>query len=79
MVHLYWAVNLFNTLRSMSKVRPFKLVFLFEGLCFVQRGGRRVLVEPRAELEEVIDSVTAEGFLDFLDSPPTLQYMISPL
>ena len=57
-------VTLFQALRTMSKVRPFKLVFLVE------------VSDPylgeREELAEVLDSIAADGLLDFLESPPTI-------
>jgi hypothetical protein len=59
-------VPLFETLRMMNGVRPFKLVFL--------------LVDPdlfwgevRRKLERALDSVAARGLLDFLGSPPTIR------
>jgi hypothetical protein len=59
-------VRLFETLRRMNGLRPFKLVFL--------------LVDPdsppgeaRRKLEGALDSVAAKGLLDFLDSPPTIR------
>jgi len=58
------AVPLFGELRAMHKVRRFKLVFLLEMLG---------LVEAQRELAEALDSVTAEGLLDFLDFPPTVR------
>ena len=64
--HLPFEVALFDTLRSMNGFRPFKLVF--------------ALVAPDLSLEkalrelgEALDSVTAEGLLNFLDSPPTIR------
>jgi len=62
---------LFVTLRTMNEVKPFKLVFLFEVPDWL-RG------EARCRLAEALDSaitslVTAEGYLDFLDSPPTIR------
>ena len=61
---LPWAVPLFVELRAMNEVRPFKLVFLLETLGYS---------EARRELEEALDTVTALGLLDFLDSPPTIR------
>lgn len=61
---LPWAVPLFVELRAMNEIRRFKLVFLLETLgC----------LEAQKELVEVLDSVTALGLLDFLDSPPTIR------
>lgn len=51
-----------ETLRTMNGVRPFKLVFLLED---------RYL---EGLLTEALDSMTAKGFLDFLDSPPTIRH-----
>ena len=59
-----WAVALFGELRRMSEVRRFKLVFLLEA------PDHR---KARQELVEVLELVTARGFLDFLDSPPTIR------
>lgn len=56
---------LFETLCAMNKVRPFKLVFSLAVPDRPQGGTRR-------KLEKAIDSVTAKGFLDFLDSPPAI-------
>ena len=64
---------LFQTLRKMHEVRHFELVFLFEGPHTIQKGGQRGLVDGRQELKEALDHVAAKGFLDFLDSPPTIQ------
>ena len=64
---------LFQTLRRISEERPFELVFSFEGPCFVPRGKRWEPAEARWELKQALDSVTANGFLDFLDSPPTVR------
>lgn len=67
-------VMLFQTLRKMHGVRPFELVFSFESPCFVKWGG---LFQPTAEtrlvLEEALGDVASRGFLDFLNSPPTIR------
>jgi len=65
---------LFRTLRRMSEARPFELVFSFEGPCCVPRGERWEPAEARWELKHALDSVTAKGFLDFLDRPPTVRF-----
>lgn len=57
-------VTLFETLRKMNQVKPFKLVFLSE----VPDGWY-----ARRRLEEGLDLVTTKGFVDFLDSPPTVR------
>jgi len=57
---------LFETLRKMNEIRPFKLVFLPDAPEYRQEKVRR-------ELAEALDSVAAEGLLDFLDSPPTVR------
>jgi hypothetical protein len=59
-------VELFETLRTMNGVRPFKLVFLLADPDFSQE-------ETRQELAGALDSVTARGLLDFLGSPPTFR------
>ena len=59
-------ITLFETLRKMNGVRPFKLVFLLEQSDSYQENVRR-------GLEGALDSVTANGFLDFLDSPPVIR------
>ena len=59
-------VALFETLRKMNEVRPFKLVLTFDAMEIYQEKLRR-------ELKEALDSVVAKGFLDFLDSPPTIR------
>ena len=57
-------VTLFDALRRMNEIRPFKLVFLLD----VPEG------EVLRNLVEELDLVTTNGFLDFLDSPPTIRY-----
>jgi hypothetical protein len=64
--HLPSEVTLFGTLRAMSKVRPFKLVFLVAAPDLS-------LGEVRRELAGALDSATARGLLDFLDSPPAIR------
>ena len=61
---LPWALLFFQALRTMNEVRPFKLVFLLEVLDFR---------EAQQELMEALDSATAKGHLDFLNSPPTIR------
>ena len=56
---------LFETLHTMHKVRPFKLVFLFTDPDFLQ--------EARRKSVGTLDSVTARGLLYFLASPPTIR------
>lgn len=70
--HLSEHLMSFETLRSMSEVRPFKLVFLFEVPYFVRRGRGSVSAEERSEMKKRIESMVAKGFFDFLDSPPTI-------
>jgi len=50
----------------MNVLKPFTLVFLLEVSDFYQGKVQR-------ELAEALDSVTAKGLLDFLDSPPTVR------
>jgi hypothetical protein len=64
--HLQTQVKLFETLRTMSQVRPFKLVFLL-----VDPDGFQE--ESRREWERDLGLVVARGLLDFLDSPPTVR------
>ena len=71
--HLPQEAMLFGTLRKMHKIRPFQLVFLVMDWSPYQRGLRRVLAEARRKLKETLDFVVAKGFLDFLDSPPTIR------
>ena len=71
-IGLPWEVTFFETLGTMSETRPFKLVFLLEDSDFDQR-------EAPRELTEALDSVVAKGFLDFLDSPPTIRRARAPL
>ena len=73
MTRLPQEVTLFETLRNMNGVRTFKSVFLFEGPYLVQEGGRWVTGEPRRALKELVDSMAAKGFLDFLNSPATIR------
>jgi hypothetical protein len=56
----------FETLRTMNDVRPFKLVFLLADPEFFWE-------EAQRKLAEALDSVTARGLLDFLDSPPIIR------
>lgn len=70
--------TLFQTLRKMHDIRPFELVFMFEGPCSVQRGGQWQSVEARWELKEALDYVVSRGFLDFLGSPPTIRVDARP-
>ena len=62
----YLPHKVFETLRTMHKARPFKLVFLLEASDRWQGEVRRSLVEE-------LDSMTDKGLLDFLDSPPTIR------
>ena len=66
-------VTMFETLRKMNEVRPFKLVFLFEGPSPVPSGGRSASVEARWKLKEALDYVVTNGFLNFLDSSPIIR------
>jgi hypothetical protein len=59
-------VRLFETLRRMNGLRPFKLVFLLVNTDLLPG-------EARRKLEGALDSVAAKGLLDFLDSPPTIR------
>lgn len=61
-----YEVNFFTTLRTMNETRPFKLVFLFEIPSFRQE-------EAGQEIAGALDLMTAEGFFDFLGSPPTIR------
>ena len=66
MGYLLWDAILFTTLRRMNKTRPFKLGILLE-VSGCPEG------EALRELTEALSSVTAEGLLDFLDSPPVIR------
>ena len=59
--------TLFKALRKMNELMPFKLVFLLEGPFFGKEGMARLVVAEALEL------ATGQGFLDFLDSPPTVR------
>ena len=59
-------VGVFETLRKMNELRPFKLVFLPEGSGF-SRG------KARQGLADALDLVVSKGHLDFLASPPTIR------
>jgi hypothetical protein len=59
-------VPLFRTLRAMNEVRPFKLVFLLVDIDLFQGEARRMVAGA-------LNSVTARGLLDFLDSPPAIR------
>jgi hypothetical protein len=60
--------TLFETLRTMSELRPFNLVFLLHEWsqfgCYW--GERRIF-------ERDLESMTEEGLFDFLYSPPTVR------
>ena len=56
-------VSLFGTLRTVNEIRPFKLAFLLD----VSEG------EVLRKLVGELDLVATNGFLDFLDSPPTIR------
>ena len=59
-------VLLFETLRTMNKIRPFKLVFLLADPDLFWGSVRR-------KLRRALDCATTGGHLDFLDSPPTIR------
>jgi len=63
---LPYDVSLFQTLRRMNETTPFKLVFLLEGLNPLRSGTRQ-------QLALTLQIATADGLLDFLDSPPTIR------
>jgi len=65
MVYFRWK-DTFRTLRMMNEIKPFKLVFSLEVPDFSWE-------EARQKLARALDSVTAEGLLDFLGSPPTIR------
>jgi hypothetical protein len=64
-IYLPREVALFETLRKMYKVRPFKLVFLLD----VDDFSRRELAEALRSLT----TISLLEFFDFLDSPPTIR------
>jgi len=73
LAHLLQDMSLYETLRKMNELKPFELVFLPEGPDSDQK-------RTRQELEGAIDSVTSDGYLDFLASPPTIRWVkFSPL
>ena len=59
-------VKLFETLRTMNGIRPFKLVFLLVAPDSSLGKARRILAGA-------LDLVTARSLLNFLDSPPTIR------
>lgn len=59
-------VTLFEKLRAMKQVRPFKLVFLLDDLHQVGEKRQRKLVGA-------LDLAKANGLLDFLDFPPIIR------
>jgi len=59
-------VSFFETLRTMTRVRPFDLVFLLTVLDDLQE-------EARRRLMEVLDSAVGKRRLNFLGSPPTIR------
>jgi hypothetical protein len=64
--HFPSKVKFFETLRTMRDVRPFKLVFLLVNPDLFQE-------EARQNLAGILDTVAMRGFLDFLNSPPTIR------
>ena len=61
-----------EALRTMSLIRPFKLIFSVELWYTPWLGGPPSWEEQRA-IETVVEKATAKGLLDFLSSPPTVQ------
>lgn len=59
-------IMIFETLRAMNEVKPFKLVFFLVVPI-------RLLGEARGKVTETLDSAAARGLLGFLDSPPTIR------
>lgn len=57
---------IFETLRAMHKVKRFKLAFLLEVPDSLQW-------DAQQRLGLALGSVATRGFLDFLDSPPTVR------
>jgi len=64
-------VTLFETLRKMSELRPFKLAFSLVVLDPAR-------VEPLRKFAADLDLVAANGLLSFLDSSPTIRVVRSP-
>jgi len=64
--HLLLDATLFETLRTMNLVRPFKLAFLVQVPHSSSTEGRR-------KFEAALATVIARGLLDFLESPPTIR------
>ena len=64
-------VTLFETLRKMSEVKPFKLAFLLVVLDPAN-------VEPLRKFAADLDLVAVNGLLSFLDSPHTIRVVRSP-
>ena len=60
-----WTVKLSGALRIINKVKRIKLVFSLEAPSPSQW--------ETQQLEEFLESMTAGGFLDFLDSPPSIR------
>lgn len=60
----------FEVLRMMHQIRPFKLVFLL--YIYHPQGGERVF-------ERALEAASAEGLLNFLDSPPVFRFAKNPL
>jgi len=67
----YQETSLFETLRKMSEVRHFTLVFLIEASDSYQE-------KLRGESARALGFKTANGSLDFLDSPPTIRVARPP-
>ena len=56
----------FRSLRGMSRVRPFGLVFLVQFLAATYQ-------EEKPKVETTLASVTTKGHFNFLDSPPIVR------
>ena len=66
MGHLPWDAERLTTLRTMNKIKPFKLVFLLEvSGCSGE--------EMPQGLVEALDSAVVDDRLKFLGSPPTIR------
>ena len=61
-------VALFETLRKMNEIRPFKLVFSLEASYGLSQG------EVQREFTGTLHPITENGLLDFLGSPPTIRW-----
>lgn len=68
---------LFETLHRMHELKPFLLVFSFEGPCFVQREGVWESVEQRRELNRALDRLQKVSLIFSTPRPLSVEYNLT--